>query len=295
MKNKNILITGANGFIGRNLINILDKDNNIYSIDINETSLLNKKTTFFNIDITEKFELRESFDHIFHLAAFPDHLINLKNIEKSIKLNVQSTLNLLTSIKNNYGSFVHIGSYKQYGVLPTPFKEDKTDPVNPYAISKDTTEKLLKLLNLPIVFVRLSPVYGPFQKSPQLIPSIIESCITGKELNLTKGEQKRELTYIEDAISALIKAALIKPEEVINIGCGKEYSIKELVKRIVNLTHSSIIPNFGALPYRDKEIFHMVGDNSKAKRLLNWEPKFDLEEGLIKTIDWYRNYKNESQ
>lgn len=284
MKN-NILITGADGFIGRNLINNL-KNNNIYSIDINKSNFLDEKTTFLNIDLTKKFELKESFDYIFHLAAFPDSSINLENINKLIKLNIIGTLNLINSLKN-FESFVHIGSYKQYGNLPVPYKEEQTNPITPYAISKDATEKFLRLLNLPIVFVRLSPSYGPFQKPPQLIPSIIESCLNGNELNLTKGEQKRELTYVEDITSALIKSALIKPKEILNIGYGKEYSIKEIVEKIIKLTNSSIVPNFGALPYRKNEVFRMLGDNSKTKKILNWQPKFDLEEGLKKTIEWY--------
>jgi len=142
-----------------------------------------------------------------------------------------------------------------------------------------------------MISIRLSTIYGPNQPDKNLISYLIKSCIERKTLKLTKGEQKRDLLYVSDAIEALEKASLNSKAhgEIINVGSNEEYSLREIIKLVEKLTNSKIEPEWGAIPYRKNEIWRMKGDVSKAKSILGWEPKTSLEQGLKKTIEGYKN------
>ena len=170
------------------------------------------------------------------------------------------------------------------------------DPPSPYSASKASSEMLCRVYQeaygFPIVFLRPFNVYGEGQAPPMLIPELIHSCLKGEDIKLTEGKQTREWNYVKDIVSAMVLAAQKKEAvgRVINIGSGKEYTIRELVVKILELMGNPIQPLFGALPYREYEIWRMFCDNSLARELLGWEPKFSLEAGLERTISWYRDY-----
>jgi nucleoside-diphosphate-sugar epimerase len=123
-----------------------------------------------------------------------------------------------------------------------------------------------------------------------LIPELIVSGLLKKDFKATKGEQGREVNFVEDAVEGFVRAACSKKAvgEVINVGCGREYKIKEIIEKVLDLMGRPIEPLLGALPYRENEIWHMYCDNTKAKEILGWKPRHGLEQGLRKTIAWYR-------
>jgi nucleoside-diphosphate-sugar epimerase len=147
-----------------------------------------------------------------------------------------------------------------------------------------------KTLDLPIVTVRPFLTYGPYQDPKMLIPHTIISALKGKSFDMTGGEQTREFNFISDIVDGYIKSAT-SPEaigQVVNIGNGTEYQIREVVEKILDIMDARIKPAIGALPYRAGETWHFYCSNEKAMDLMGWKPRVRLEEGLEKTISWYR-------
>tara|TARA_Y100000310_G_scaffold342995_1_gene448652 strand:- start:18227 stop:19165 length:939 start_codon:yes stop_codon:yes gene_type:complete len=299
-----VLVTGSTGFLAQHLVpELLDKGAKVTGISLEKKPDINLKNFFhITLDLKDKDSLNKEIKKInpkkiFHLAAYPDKDSIFENTDKCIQNNIQGTLNLIHSLEGiDYDSFIHMGSYKEYSGSEIPFKEaNALFPISSYAISKVCAEMFCKayhqLYGLPLISLRFPTIYGPMQPDQNLIPHLIKSCLTGSQLELTKGAQKRELIYISDIIDALMNASLSKKAhgEVINIGTNKEHSLKEIVNLVLELTHSKIKVLWGAIPYRKNEIWSMLGDNKKAQELLGWKPKVSLTEGLVKTIDYYKN------
>lgn len=298
LKNKRILVSGANGFVGKHLITRLIKENaEIYALDKSKNKIDN--VNYYSVSLNDKKKINELIKRInpeivFHLAAFPDKKPTAGVIEKTIETNIKGTVNLLEAVKEIKPIFIHIGSYKEYGGNKVPFREDmELKPISPYGISKASAEMFCmfynKIFNLPVILLRFPTIYGPAQNPDSLIPYVIISCLKKKDIKTTGGKQKRELIYIGDVIEGLIKAASAKEAigEIINLGTGRETEIKEIVIRITQLMGNPVNVSF-TLPYKKNEIWRMVGSNEKAKDILNWGPSVSLEDGLKKTIEWYK-------
>ena len=109
---------------------------------------------------------------------------------------------------------------------------------------------------------------------------------------MTKGEQGRELIYVSDVVSGYIKASITKKAigEIINLGSGRPYKVKNIAALVAKLTKTEITPKIGRIPYRAGETMHFYCSNKKAKQLIGWKPKVSLIQGLVRTIEWYRDY-----
>ena len=132
-------------------------------------------------------------------------------------------------------------------------------------------------------------IYGPGDREGKLITQTIIKALKKEDVSLTAGEQKRDYIYIDDVVEGCLKAA-IYPEAIgqtINLGTGKEYSIKEVVTKCLALMGNPIKPRFGVIPYRENEMFNLRADTAKAKEILGWVFKVEIEEGLKKMIEWY--------
>lgn len=309
-KEKKVLVTGANGFIGYHLTKRLITEgarvNAFMHTREKRIKQLEDNCSIFSVSLTDKDrvdglikEIRPEI--IFHLAAAVNVNRDAELIGDMMNVNFQGTVNILDALTNvGYDCFINTGTCEEYGDNPVPFKEDQCPrPVSPYSVSKASCtlycSMLSKTRNYPIVTLRPFLTYGPFQISRMLIPDTIMKVLKKEEFKMTKGEQTREFNFIDDIIDGYLKAA-ITPEargEIFNIGNGREYTIKEVVMRILDILGNPIIPSIGALPYREGETWHFYCDNSKAKKILNWTPKVDLMEGLKITIDWFLSNPDE--
>jgi nucleoside-diphosphate-sugar epimerase len=307
LHNKKVLITGANGFIGSHLTEELVKNKAIvYAITRNSDSnirSLASKITIYNVDLLKYEKVRATVkmikpDVIYHLAANVNTVRELGNLEICFNQNIRMTTNLINSLNNDYYRFINTGTCEEYGINRAPFKEDQLPmPVSAYSAAKAATTMFCQMLytsfKLPIVTLRPFLTYGPRQNTKMFIPSLILSAIRGTNFDMTKGEQTREFNYVSDIVDAFIKTATAKrvEGEIINIGNSREIKMKDLARKIVRLCQSKIKLNVGVLPYREGEVMHFYSDSNKARRLLKWCPKITLDEGLKKTIAWYReNY-----
>ena len=276
-----IVVTGSDGFVGKQLISRLTKDGvDVIELDVNSGFDI---TNFTQISSIKK------FDVLVHLASktfIPD---SFKYPHDFYQSNFIGTLNVLELCRRNNAKFIYTSSYV-YG-SPEYLPINEKHPIkayNPYAQTKIINEKMCegynRDFNVPIIILRPFNIYGPGQNDNFLIPSIIKQAKSGI-VNLKDSRPKRDFVYIDDVIDAYIKSIFFSGTsfQVFNIGSGISYSVKE----IVNIIKKSKLPSFDVLysgEQRKNEILDTVADVSKSKRLLNWKPKKSLEEGIMKIV-----------
>lgn len=293
-----VLVTGATGFVGTNLVRrLVDEGARVSIISRSKTMLDAVRADLLDygslVQAMEKIEPEK----VFHLGAFVDLNRDYQTATKCVQTNIQGTLNLLEASKGReLSSFVYLGTYEVYGFNPTPFDEEQpVNPVSPYSISKVSGEHLCKLYNnlygLPVILLRLSHLYGPQQDPERLIPYVVRCALRNEEIKLTAGDQTRDYLFVEDAVKAILKSSISDRavSGLFNIGSGREYSVREIVEKILELTDSDIVPGFGELQRRSYDPERLYCDISRAKEVLDWVPDHTLEEGLKKTIEWYKN------
>ena len=168
-------------------------------------------------------------------------------------------------------------------------------PISPYSLAKVASTHFLQMLsrteNFPAVTLRLFLTYGPGQDYGRFLPKIIRGCLDNAAFPTSTGEQLRDFCYVDDTARSILQS-LVVPEavgNVINIASGKPVSIREMIEKICALTGSGK-PLYGKVNYRTGENMTLYANISKAKKILNWEPLTKLDEGLKKTIDWYKDH-----
>lgn len=306
---KKVLITGASGFIGSHLTSLLINEGAEVSIVARYNSIEHnvrlspfwKELEIFEADIRNIESLQPlrsiKFDFIFHLAAY-NHVGNsFLHVGEALETNSNGTANLLETLKD-YEKFIYISTSEVYGEQEfVPFIEHMyPHPNSPYSVGKYAGElySLMKQRqsNNPIVVLRPFNAFGPYQSTRAVIPEIIDKCLRAVPVLSTEGKQTREFNYVTDLTEGMLLAAFSKEAEgeVINLGTGKDIAIRDVVKTIYEVTGSKSELHIGALPTRPNEIWKMSSDASKAKRILGWEPKVTFEEGLKRTVEWFRKY-----
>lgn len=304
-----ILITGGNGFIGSHLarrcvalgfrVAVFSHHtaNNWRLADI-EDKIEIYTGSVMDQEIVASLINKFKPEIIFHLATSINRDRSMKVFNDLYQINVRGTEVLITSLlgKDHLKCFVQMGTIDEYGGNRAPFKEeDRELPMSPYSLTKlmanRMIEYVIRMQKFPGVIMRPSLVYGPAQNFGMLVTDCIKSCLVGETLPMTRGEQSRDLLYIDDLVNALIKVADCKEAigEIINLGNGKELMIKDIVLEINTLLGDRGIFNFGQLSYRPGENMHFCLDTNKARRILRWKPQTSLSEGLRVTVEWYKN------
>jgi nucleoside-diphosphate-sugar epimerase len=221
------------------------------------------------------------------------------NVSEAIDVNSKGTVNLMEAY-DKYERFIYISSSEVYGYQKeTPFTETQTPfPVSPYSVGKYSGELYARMrwhvFKDPVVVLRPFNAFGPYQSPRAIIAELIMKCLRGEDIATTGGIQTRDFNYVENLIDGFMLAAVKNRAvgQVINIGSGRDIPIKDLVRKIHNISASRSKLFIGKLPYRPTEIWRMKADNRKAARLLGWKPRFSLEEGLAKTVDWFRKFND---
>lgn len=311
-----ILVTGGTGFIGSHLVERLleigkriicvDNFNYFYDPQIKrqniKNSLRSRNFELIEYDIRNKQDLERVFrshgiNKIVHLAAMPGVRPSIQDPLLYQEVNIKGTINLLElSKENNIEHFIFTSSSSVYGVnSKLPFSEaDKTSsPISPYAASKQAGELFCyiyyHLYHIPITCLRLFTVYGPRQRPEMAIHRFTTLIYQGKEIPMYgDGTSRRDYTYISDIIDGIISALDREFDyEIINLGNSKTVELRELISLIeANLGKKaktrSLPPQPGDLPIT-------YADISKAKKLLNYNPQVDIEEGITRFVEWYKS------
>lgn len=309
LKNKKVLVTGGGGFIPSHLcrrlvaagakVSILTKYNsvidNIRIADIwDEISVV--EADIRNPDSLKKIRSVKP-DIVYHFAAYNHVGDSFTNVSEAIDVNSKGTVNVLESY-GDYERFVYISSSEIYGYQQRiPFSEEmRPFPISPYSVGKYSGELYASMhyhvYKRPVVVLRPFNAFGPYQSPRAIIAEIIIACLKGNDIITTKGMQTREFNYVENLTDAFVMAAVNDRAvgEIINIGSGQEIRIVDLVRKIHKLTRSDSRLRIGELDYRPTEIWRMFASNSKARDILGWRPKIGLDDGLEKTIRWYREF-----
>lgn len=303
-QSKIVFITGGNGFIGSNLarflidkkfsVNLLvRKGSNKWRIKDISNKLTIHEGDLENVKLLKKLLIKIKPSYIFHLASYGNSS-DENDFNKIIDINIGGLKNLLEASSSvNYKKLIISGSSSEYGFKKTAMKEsDNLEPNSFYSAAKGSatliSQSYAKEKNKPILILRLFSVYGPYEEKTRLIPIIINSALKNKKVYVTKQPLKRDFIFIDDVVEGFYKAMVSKYKngEIFNIGTGKQFTNLDVVKIIESILKIKL--KIGSFPKRKWDSNIWVSDISKAKKLLKWAPKQSLENGLKKSIEFYR-------
>lgn len=305
------LVTGGAGFIGSHIVERLLKEgyfvrvlDNLSSGKRENLGLNNKNLEFIEGDICNKdicLKAAQGIDYISHQAALRSVPKSLENPNRYNEVNINGTLNMLeAALQHEAKSFVFASSSSIYGDCDKfPQKEDAYPKIiSPYALTKLAGESycriFYKIYGLNTVSLRYFNIFGPRQALDDdysaVIPKFI-NCILKDESPPVHGDgkQTRDFTFVDNAVEANLLASARKDlnGEVVNVANQKEYSVLDLVKLINKIENRQIKPKFS--PFRKGDVVRTLADISKAKRVLNYHPLIDFEDGLKLTINWFKS------
>lgn len=311
MEKENALVAGGAGFIGswlceklvRKGYNVMCVDNLITGSEKNIDHLIKYRNfRFINHDVIKPFRTKDKIDLIFNLASPASPIDYQQFSEETLLVNSIGNLNLLKMATASKASFVFASTSEVYGnSLQHPQREDYWGNVNPtgprsmYDESKRFGEALCmeysRRSNVDVRIARIFNTYGPRMQryDGRVVSNFINQALQNKPLTLYgKGEQTRSFCYVTDLVEGLF-SLMFKEDiggEVVNLGNPIEKTIKEIaliIKKIIG-SNSYIINK--EMPQDDPE--RRCPDITKAKKLLGWTPNINLEDGLKKTIEWYK-------
>jgi UDP-N-acetylglucosamine/UDP-N-acetyl-alpha-D-glucosaminouronate 4-epimerase len=307
------LITGIAGFIGSTLARaVLAQGGKVVGFDNfstgkreNLADVLNQ-IEFYEANLLDLGALREAsrgVDCVFHEAALPSVPRSVKDPLSSNQANVDGTLNLLVAARDaNVKRVIYAASSSAYGdTLTLPKKEDMLPrPISPYATAKLASEYYMtsfyRCYGLETVCLRYFNVFGPRQdpSSPYsgVLAKFITQMLKGKPPTIFgDGKQSRDFTYVDNVIEANLLAARTQNSEVagrvFNVATGRQTSLYQTIQILKELTNYSGDVTYG--PERIGDVKHSLADVSLAKQGFGYIPKVEFEEGLARTVAWYRN------
>lgn len=275
--NKNIVVTGASGFIGSALVPFLIEKG--YEVTIFSSSEVNVAD-----NLLEKIEWN-TVDHIIHLAAktfVPD---SWENPSEFYNVNLQGTVNILEVCRKYNISLTYMSAYIYGTPLKNPIKEtDIIKPNNPYSQSKYFAEEACKFyslnFNVNVVILRPFNIYGKGQRTDFLIPSVLQQVLFEDKINVKSLLPKRDYVYIDDLLE-VVKRTMEHAfrYNVFNVGSGISYSVKEVIEIMQKIAGTNK-PVESMDSFRINELDDTIADIEKIKKELGWKPQYTLEEGL---------------
>jgi NAD dependent epimerase/dehydratase len=316
LKHKQVLVTGAGGFLGSHLVErLVQAEARVRALvrynSRNDWGLLEflPAATKGELevvlgDLTDPFSTARALSDcaiVFHLAALIAIPYSYVAPAQYVAVNCQGTLNLLEAARmHGVECFIHTSTSETYGTAQySPI--DEAHPLrgqSPYAASKIGADKLVESYHLsfglPAVTLRPFNTFGPRQSARAIIPTIITQALTSATIRLGHQEPRRDLTFVSDMIEGFVRAAETPQAvgQVINLGTGRTVSIKDLVQMIVALVGGKreIIMDQERLRPEASEVWHLQCDNRRAQKVLTWQPTVSLEEGLKLTVDYISSH-----
>jgi NAD dependent epimerase/dehydratase len=322
MKIEKILITGADGFIGSHLTEVLIKAGydvrafvfynsfNSYGWLDTVSKETKNKIEFFAGDIRDPNGVKEAMkgiDVVFHLAALIAIPFSYHSPDSYIDTNVKGTLNIIQAARHCKVKRVLVTSTSEvYGTAQfVPISElHPKQPQSPYSASKigadAIADSFYRSFDLPITIVRPFNTFGPRQSARAVIPTIISQLLNGaQEIKLGDITPTRDLLFVKDTVNGFLKIAqcdeLIGHE--VNIATQSEISVGDLAQQVINQINPSakIITDTIRLRPEKSEVFRLFGSNEKLKSFTDWRQEYTLEEGLNETIEWFSKKENLQQ
>ena len=310
------LVTGGAGFIGSHLVDALVAAghevrvlDNLSTGSAANLAAVRHRIEFVQGDITDLGVVREAtrgVEVVFHQAALPSVARSVADPLASHEVNATGTLRLLQAARQSgVRRFVYASSSSVYGDTPAlPKREDlATNPLSPYAVSKLAGEHycrvFTRLFGLETVSLRYFNVFGPRQDPTSeyaaVVPKFIAAMSRGEAPEIHgDGTQSRDFTYVANVVDANLRAAYAPGVggEVLNVACGRRASLLDLVATLNDILGTTIEARFGEP--RPGDVKHSLADISRARSLLAYEPRVQLEEGLARAVAWYHEQNAEA-
>jgi NAD dependent epimerase/dehydratase len=319
LKNKKVMVTGADGFIGSHLAEHLaglgcQVRAFVYYNSFNSLGWLDTlskderaKMEFFSGDIRDPHGVEtamKDIDVVFHLAALIGIPFSYHSPDAYVDTNVKGTLNILQAARKLSTPRVLVTSTSEvYGTARyAPIDEEHPyQGQSPYSATKIGADRLaesfFRSFELPVTIVRPFNTYGPRQSARAVIPTIITQLLNGEsELRLGDTSPTRDLVFVGDTVRAF--AALASAEasigQEVNVATQSEISVGDLAERMISLINpeARVVVDDQRLRPPKSEVFRLCGSNQKIRELTGWEPAYDIDRGLAETIEWFRQPAN---
>jgi len=304
------VVTGGGGFIGSNIVHrLLNEGHEVRVVDDFSTGSrsnlegLGERISLFDGDLCEEALLDGAFqeaDYVLHQGALPSVQRSIEDPLSANRVNVEGTLKVLDSArKASVRRVVYASSSSVYGDAPTLPKQEEMvpRPKSPYAVSKLTGEFYCRVyyevFGLQTVALRYFNVFGPRQNPESqyaaVIPIFIRCALEGTMATVFgDGEQSRDFTYVENVVDANLLAPTAESAagQVVNVGCGTRYTLNRLLEILESVVGKSVQREY--LSERQGDVKHSQADIARARQTLGYKPSVGFEEGLRRTVDWYK-------
>ncbi|NLE21472.1 MAG: SDR family NAD(P)-dependent oxidoreductase [Actinobacteria bacterium] len=320
LTSKRVLVTGAGGFIGSHLserlvhegahVRALVHYNALGSRGWLDRSDLVDEMEVVAGDVTDRDSVVRAVggvDIVFHLASLIAIPYSYRAPESYVRVNVGGALNVAQAARDaDVERLVHTSTSEVYGTAQTvPITEaHPLQAQSPYAASKIGADKIVesfvRSFSLPAVTVRPFNTYGPRQSLRAVIPTIIAQCLAEKVVRLGNTSPTRDLNYVTDTVAGFIRAAEAPAAAIgqtFNLGTGREISVGDLALLVGRLcgTSAEVVFDDGRARVEGSEVERLLSDASRARDGLGWRPEVSLEDGLARTIDWFRQHGDVSR
>lgn len=292
------LVSGADGFIGSFLTKRLLEDGNEVAVLVkgegkridgmrNQVYWIRgaMETPDSYIKQIKEFEP----EVVFHLAWF-GVTKDFRDDPRQFTVNVFGSIRLFEACLNSMKTFIGLGSQAEYGFREGRMVEERpARPITLYGIAKDCVRRAIQRLSalqgVRFAWLRLFSCYGPDSDESYLIPYVIRNLLKNNPLHLTSGNQRWDYLYVEDVAEAIIKAGKCRcASGIMNLCSGEAKSIKEIVTMLRDMINPQIKLTFGEIQGEEQDL---IGDPTRIRLLTGFIPRFSLEEGMAKTIEWY--------
>jgi len=306
---KRILVTGGAGFIGSHLTKRLIRegaDTHLFIREHTDTEMLKAllpSATLHTIDLDDHKEVKRALgvvspQGIFHLAAVNQSYAAHPTMEQLFRGNAQNAINLMEAASLiPLEFFVNTTTFVEVGPKAWPVRED--DPLEPmelYGISRVPgtlyAQALGKYQSKPFVTVRVFTPYGPSVQKGKLVYEVIVKALSGSDIRLSRANVTRDFVYIDDLVDLFVRAASnagTHPGHTFNGGSGTATTLEKLVESVLKYTGSkSVVSWSGEDVSYDRALWQ--ADISKSAELLSWKPAYSLDEGIVKTVEWFRTH-----
>ena len=306
---KKIVITGAAGFIGSNLVDrLINEGFFVYGIDnlitgsLDNLSHLNSNNNFefVNHDVTKYIDIKDKIDYVFHFASPASPIDYLEYPIQTLKANAIGGHNALGLAKKNNAKFILASTSEVYGdPLEHPQKESyfgNVNPIGPRSIY-DEAKRFIESMTisyhvyhkLRVSIIRIFNTYGPRMKidDGRVLPTFIKQAASNKDLTVNgDGTQTRSFCYIDDLVNGIIQLMNSEYSYPINIGNDDEVTINEIASTLIHILNSESKIIYNQLPEDDP--LKRKPDLTLAKKILNWSPKIDKNDGFEMLIEYYK-------
>jgi len=289
-----VLVTGANGFLGRHLVSRLRSASaEVHTVGRQPSSDVVPVECRWIANVADEREAREVVqrvtpDVVVHLGALTHAAPDLELVLPTFHSALASTVNLLTALTEQGCRRIVLA-----GSIEEPVGGAEVRPASPYAAAKWAASAYGRmfhaLYDAPVVIARLALTYGPGQLARKVIPSAILALLRGEAPQVSSGARAWDVVYVDDVIDAFVRLVEGRGPDgaTIDVGTGRLTTLRSIVEQVAAIVAPTIMPAFGAVADRPLAEAH-AADAVATEAMLDWRATTSLETGLRKTVDWYR-------